>query len=59
MRAVPVFAALDRVATYLSPMFAEVPVPFPAADAPQERPTISKGTIKRIRALRVQGYTLN
>ena len=53
-----VFAALDRVAEYLSPMFIEVPVPFPAADAPQERPALSKGTIKRIRQLRQQGYTL-
>ena len=53
-----VFAVLDRVAEYLAPMFAAKPVPFPAADAPEERPALSKGTIKRIQALRAEGYKL-
>ena len=34
------------------------PVPFPAPDAPEERPALSKGTIKRIQALRAAGYKL-
>ncbi len=53
-----VFAALDAVATYLSPMFARAAVPFPAADAKEERPSLSRGTISRIRQLRQQGHTV-
>jgi len=39
-------------------MFARKLVPFPTPDAPQERPALSIGTIKRMQALRAQGYKL-
>ncbi len=52
-----VFAALDRVAEYLAPMFAGVADPFPA-DGKKHNPSVSLGQIKRMRALRAQGFTV-
>src|SRR5205823_4638 len=54
-----VFAALDAVGRHLAPMFARTAVPFPAADAKEERPSISRGTIARIQQLRRQGYKVS
>jgi hypothetical protein len=51
-----VFLALDAVRLHLAPMFARVAVPFPAADAREERPALSRGTISKIRRLRQQGF---
>jgi hypothetical protein len=51
-----VFLALDAVRLHLAPMFARVAVPFPAADAKEERPALSRGTISKSRRLRQQGF---
>ena len=53
-----VFAALDAVRRQLAPMFDRVAVPFPAADAREERPSLSRATINRIRRLRQEGHTV-
>lgn len=50
-----VFSALDAVRMHLGPMFARVAVPFPATAAKEERPSLSRGTIDKIRKMRQQG----
>jgi hypothetical protein len=50
-----VFLALDAVRKHLASMFSKVAVPFPAADAKEERPSLSRVTINKIRQLRQQG----
>lgn len=54
-----VFLALDAVRLHLGPMFARVAVPFPADDAKEERPALSRGTISKIRRMRQQGFKVS
>jgi hypothetical protein len=53
-----VFAALERVREMLSPVFSNVPDPFPLAYR-KRHPSISLGTIRKVQALRAEGLTIH
>lgn len=53
-----VFRAQEAVGVHLAGMFAKAADPFPA-DYRKQHPSLSLGTIKRIRAMRGQGFTIH
>jgi hypothetical protein len=53
----PVHAAIEMMAGKLAGMFAKVADPFPA-DGRKSNPSVSLGTIKRMRQMKAQGMTV-